>query len=175
MASRRRDPGSDYRAKVIGETARIARRAAKLGLPAPLGDPTSGLFVVFDPPPSPPVLDALSRSLDAVDHRDARVTWTSSSLLLEELLSAEPHALLAVGDRAASNIDGLDYPLARAAFSAATPGMWFSWTRGTAGLLLPDLAHALEEEEAKRRFWRAFLALRELPPVEVSAGRGTGG
>jgi hypothetical protein len=100
---------------------------------------------------------------------EAYVTWIHSDLL-EEILSLEPGALVAVGPAAARAIDSLDYPLARMAFSEVPEGSWFAWTKGASGLRLPALAPALEDEDAKRHFWRAFLALRALAPEEA-AGR----
>jgi hypothetical protein len=113
---------------------------------------------------SPALLDALGRSLESVGLPDAYVTASPADLLLAELLSCEPAALVAVGPEAARRVDGLGYPLVLSPFSEAPEGAWFPWTRGTSGLLLPSLAEALEDEEAKRGFWRAFLALRGLRP-----------
>lgn len=121
-------------------------------------------MIVVDSPAGPRVVDALRRSLDSVGLPEAYVLWTSTGLLMEAFLSAEPSVLAAVGPEAAREIDSLDYPLARRPFSEATEGEWFSWTAGAAGLRLPPLAPALDDERAKRRFWRAFLALRELAP-----------
>jgi hypothetical protein len=50
------------------------------------------------------------------------------------------------------------------AFSEAPEGAWFAWTKGTRGLRLPALGEALDDVDAKRRFWTAFLALRTLVP-----------
>ncbi len=71
---------------------------------------------------------------------------------------------MAVGADAARDIDASGYPLVRQPFSEAEPGAWFSWTKGIADLLLPSLASALEDESAKRRFWRAFLTLKTPAP-----------
>jgi hypothetical protein len=106
------------------------------------------------------VTNALYRSLAVVKLDGAYVTWSSPSLL-EEILSLEPSALVAIGS-AARMIDASGYPLARTGFSEAPEGSWFAWTRGTFGLRLPALAPALDNADAKRRFWRAFLALRAL-------------
>ena len=130
------------------------------GYPAPLGDPASGLVLVVEGPVGPRTLEALTLSLRAVGLPEAYVTYASTGLLAEELLAAEPRALAAVGAGAAADIDATDYPLARGSFSEAEPGVWFAWTKGTAGLLLPSLAPALDDEAAKRRFWRSFLALK---------------
>lgn len=156
---------SDYRAKVSDETVRLARHLRNSGQPEPLGDPASGVVLVVETPIGPRVLDALGRSLDAVGLPEAYVTWAApgaGDLLLEQLLSTEPDALVALGPGAAREIDALRHPLALRAFSEAPPGAWFAWTRGTRGLSLPPLAPALDDEAAKRRFWRAFLSLKAL-------------
>jgi len=152
----------EHRAKTAEETARIARRLKKAGHPAPLGDPASGVMLVVESPAGPRVVDALRRSLDSVGLDHAYVFWSSTGLLLEALLVAEPSVLAAVSPEAAREIDALGHPLARRPFLEAAEGEWFSWTAGAAGLRLPPLAPALDDEAAKRRFWRAFLALREL-------------
>ena len=158
---------SDYGAKVMHE-AGASRRPARPDLPYPSGDPLSGIVLVAEPAPSngasARLADALRRSLSAVGLDDAYVTWSPSGALREELLSLEPTILVAVGPGAARAVDDTGYALAKTRFQDATGGTWFPWTRGTTGLLLPDLAPALEDPEAKRRFWRAFLTLRDLAP-----------
>lgn len=160
-----RDAASDYRAKTAHEAARIARRLKGSVHPAPFGDPASGVVLVVEQPAGPRAVEALKRSLDFVGLPEAYVTWTYTGLLMQELLSTEPHALVAVGPGAVREIDALRHPLARASFAEAPEGTWFSWTRGTAGLRLPALAPALEDDAAKRRFWRAFVVLRDLAPA----------
>jgi hypothetical protein len=108
------------------------------------------------------MVDALRRSLVAVKLERAYVTWPHP-YLLEEMLSLEPTALVAVG-AAARTIDSLNYPLAKTQFSEATEGSWFAWTESASGLRLPALVPALSDAGAKRRFWRAFLAIRALAP-----------
>ena len=122
-------------------------------------------MLVVEQPVGPRILQALERSLDAVGLAEAYVTYASTGTLAEEILATEPHALMAVGPEAAREIDALDHPLAQNSFSEAETGVWFTWTKGTAGLALPPLAPALDDEAAKRRFWRAFLALRDLAPA----------
>ncbi len=134
------------------------------GHPAPLGDPSSGVVLVIEQPVGPRILQALARSLKTVGLPEIYVTYTSTGLLAEEILAAEPHALVAVGPGAAREIDELGHPLAQTPFSGAERGAWFTWTKGTAGLSLPALAPALDDDAAKRRFWRAFQALRDLAP-----------
>jgi hypothetical protein len=160
-----RDAGSDYRAKVAHEISHLSRLMKEAGHPAPLGDPTSGAVLVVEQPVGPRVLQALERSLKTVDLPEAYVTYASTGLLAREILAAEPHALVAVGPGAAREIDALGHPLARRPFSEAERGVWFAWTKGTVGLSLPALIPALDDEGAKRRFWRAFLALRDLAPA----------
>ena len=159
-----RDAASDYRDKVAHEISQLSKLMKRAGHPAPLGDPASGVVLVVEQPVGPRVLQAVERSLESVELPDAYVTYASTGLLAREILAAEPHALVAVGPGAASEIDALGYPLVRRTFSEAESGVWFAWTKGTAGLSLPALVPALDDEEAKRRFWRAFLALRDLTP-----------
>jgi hypothetical protein len=119
-------------------------------------------MLVVEQPVGPRLLRALERSLRAVDLPDAYVTYASTGLLAQEILAAEPHVLVAVGPGAAREIDALNHPLAQHSFSEAETGVWFTWTKGTVGLSVPALIPALEDDGAKRRFWRAFLALRDL-------------
>jgi hypothetical protein len=152
----------EYQAKIARELApprREARSGGAGGLPG--GEPDCGVLLVLESPHTPAVLDALRRSLDSVGHPEARVVPVESELL-EEILSAGPAVIVAVGPGAARALDGLEYPLAHARFSEAREGEWFAWSKGARGLALPALAPALEAEEAKRNFWRAFLALRAL-------------
>jgi len=160
-----RDAASDYRAKVEREISDLSRLMKKAGHPAPLGDPASGVMLLVEQPVGPRVLQALQRSLQSLQLPEAYVTYASTGLLAQEILAAEPHALVAVGPGAAEEIDALGHPLARTSFSEANTGVWFAWTKGTTGLSLPPLAPALDDDEAKLRFWRAFLALRELSPT----------
>lgn len=158
----------DYTAKIMHESGASSRPAPRPDAPYPSGDPLSGLVLVAEPAPSTAgsarLADALRRSLSAVALDAAYVTWSPAGLLLEELLSLEPTALVAIGPGAARAVDDSGYALVKTRFEDATEGVWFPWTKGTTGLLLPDLAPALEDSEAKRRFWRAFLALRDLAP-----------
>ena len=155
----------DYEAKTSHETARLARQAAHSGFPQPFGDPLSGVVLVAETATEPTVarmVDALRRSLAAVKLERIYVTWSHPDLP-EEILSLEPDALVAVGPTASRAIDSCNYPLAKMAFLEATEGSWFAWTKGTRGLRLPALAPALDNADAKRRFWAAFLALRTPP------------
>lgn len=153
----------DHRAKVSRELSpRGGKRRAGEELPA--GDPESGVLLVLEPPETPAVLDALRRSLESVGWSEARVVRADEGLI-GEILSGGPAAIVAVGPRAARALDELEYPLAHSRFSEARAGEWFVWSKGARGLSLPALAPALEDEEEKRGFWRAFLALRGLDPA----------
>ena len=158
-----RSPEEDYLKKAAQEATGIARRLKRAGHPTPLGDPIRGLMIVVEQPVGPRLLEALQRSLEVVRLPDAYVTWTSTGLLLEEILSLQPSALISVGPGAAHEIDALDYPLSRGSFSNVTYGTWFPWTSSVSGLSLPALAPALDNDEAKRAFWRAFLTIQKLP------------
>ena len=158
----RPDAAEDYWRKTEREISVLSKRIKAAGHPAPSGNPNSGVVLVVEQPVGPRVLGALQASLAAVNLPDAYVTYAATGFLKEELLAAEPHALVAVGPGAASEIDNLAHPLARTPFSEAKEGSPFAWTRGTAGLRLPSLTPALTDDTHKRRFWRCFLALRDL-------------
>ena len=154
---------SDYEGKIFHEAAYLARRSANAGQ-EPFGDPLSGVVLVVESvagAENARIVDALCRSLAAVKLDRAYVTWSRPDLL-EEILSLEPSAIVAVGPAAAHAIDSSGYPLARTKFLEVTEGSWFAWTKGTCGLRLPALAPALTDTEAKGHFWRNFLALRDL-------------
>ena len=157
-----RDAAADYREKSAYEISRLSKEMKEQGFPAPLGDPTSGIMLVLEQPVGPRPLEALKRSLYAVGLPEAYVTYESTGLLAREILATQPQVLVAIGPGAAGDIDAIDYPLVRQPFSDAQPGVWFPWTKGTAGLVLPAIAPALGDDATKRRFWRAFLSLRDL-------------
>lgn len=151
----------EYRAKVSSELSALARAMRKSGNPEPLGDPLSGTAIILSQPVGPRALDAIRRSLEAIS-LEAYVTYSGTNLLNRELLLTEPSVLAAIGPEAAAEIDSLEHPLATKPFSTATEGTPFAWKKTTAGLLLPPLAPALDDEAEKRRFWQAFLTLRTL-------------
>jgi hypothetical protein len=159
-----RDATGEYTRKTAYEVSRLSSRMKGAGHPTPLGDPTSGVVLVLGQPFGPRTLEALKLSLQAVGLREAYVTYESTGLLAQEIQATEPHVLVAIGSGAADNVDAIDYPLVRQPFSTAEPGVLFPWTKGTTGLLVPALAPVLDDDAAKRRFWRAFLALREIAP-----------
>jgi hypothetical protein len=159
---RSRDAAGDYREKTAYEISRLAKRMKEQGHPAPLGDPASGVVLVLEQPVGPRVLNAVQRSLGAVGLPEAYVTYESTGLLANEMMATEPQALVAIGPGAVRDIDDLDHPLVKQPFSDAEPAAWFPWTKGTMGLVLPAIAPALNDDATKRRFWRAFLSLRDL-------------
>jgi hypothetical protein len=152
----------DYTRKTAYEATRLKGRMKQEGHPAPLGDPTSGVVLVLEEPFGPRTIEALELSLQALRLEQAYVTYESTGLLAQQIQTTEPAVLVAIGAGAARDIDAIDYPLVRQPFSDAQPGVWFSWTKGTTGLLTPALAPALDDDAAKRRFWLAFLTLRDL-------------
>ena len=117
---------------------------------------------MLEEPFGPRTIEALELSLQALRLEQAYVTYESTGLLAQQIQTTEPAVLVAIGAGAARDIDAIDYPLVRQPFSDAQPGVWFSWTKGTTGLLTPALAPALDDDAAKRRFWLAFLTLRDL-------------
>ena len=157
-----RDAAGDYTRKTAYEVTRLSNRMKQEGHPAPLGDPTSGVVLVLEEPFGPRTIEALELSLKALSLQRAYVTYESTGLLAQQIQTTEPGVLVAIGAGAARDIDAIDYPLVRQPFSEAEPGVWFTWTKGTKGLLTPALAPALEDDAAKRRFWLAFLTLRDL-------------
>jgi hypothetical protein len=159
--SQSRDAAGDYTRKTTYEVSRLSSRMKEGGHPAPLGDPTSGVVLVLEEPFGPRTLKALELSLQALRLQQAYVTYESTGLLAHEIQTTEPIVLVAIGSGAARDIDAIDYPLVRQPFSDAEPGVWFPWTKSTKGLLTPALAPALDDDAAKRRFWQAFLTLRD--------------
>lgn len=157
-----RDAASDYREKSAYEISHLSKEMKEQGYLSPLGDPASGIMLVLEQPIGPRPLEALKRSLHAVGLPEAYVTYEATGLLAREILAVQPQVLVAIGPGAARDIDAIDYPLARQPFSGAQPGVWFPWTKGTAGLALPAIAPALGDDAAKRRFWRTFLSLKAL-------------
>ncbi len=162
MPRRPRDAAGDYREKTAYEISRVSKRIKDQSLPAPLGDPTSGVVLVVEQPVGPRALDALKRSLEAVSLPQAYVTYESTGSLAQEILATQPQVLVAIGPGATRDIDALNLPLVRKSFSEAEIGIPFPWTKGTIGIVLPAIVPALNDDTAKQSFWRAFLALRTI-------------
>ena len=87
--------------------------------------------------------------------------------LVEELAIVQPKILVVMGEDALEVVNDLDVPLSRGS-SIAEPGVLQSFTPSIDALYVPNIDEALDEESAKRAFWRAFQALgawyADLPP-----------
>jgi uracil-DNA glycosylase family 4 len=83
-----------------------------------------------------------------------------------ELDIVQPRILVVMGDRALESVNDLDYPLSRTV--EPSPGEIQAFTPACDALFTPDIDDSLDEEGAKREFWRAFRVLGtwydDLPP-----------
>jgi uracil-DNA glycosylase family 4 len=86
--------------------------------------------------------------------------------VLEELAIVQPRIVVVMGEEALAELNDLGVPLGREL--EATPGEIQKLTPACDALYVPDIDQALDDEPAKRSFWRAFRALGEwyadLPP-----------
>jgi uracil-DNA glycosylase family 4 len=86
--------------------------------------------------------------------------------VLEELAIVQPRIVVVMGDEARAELNDLGVPLGRAI--EATPGQVQQLTPMCDALYVPDIDASLDDEGAKRSFWRAFRALgdwyADLPP-----------
>jgi len=86
--------------------------------------------------------------------------------LLVELAIVQPKLLVVMGPDALAAVNDLDVPLAQPL--APDPGELQPFTPSIDGLYVPDIDDALDEEDAKRRFWSAFRVVgqwyADLPP-----------
>ena len=100
-----------------------------------------------DPPESGPDLDCLGKVATEID-------------------IVQPRILVVMGDRALEAVNNLDYPLSRTVEPAS--GEIQAFTPACDALFAPDIDDSLDEESAKRDFWRAFRVLGtwydDLPP-----------
>lgn len=96
--------------------------------------------------------------VDAADSCTARV--------LEELMIVQPRVVVVMGDAALDDVTALAMPGATAI--EARLGVIQQWTAHCEVLFTPDLDDCLDDETAKREFWRAFKGLgdwhSDLPP-----------
>lgn len=87
--------------------------------------------------------------------------------LLRELHIVQPKLVVAMGEPAVAFLNGLGFPLADELDPGAV-GVVQRLTPTIDGLVTPDIDDALDDQEAKTRFWNAFKALgpwwAELPP-----------
>jgi uracil-DNA glycosylase len=86
--------------------------------------------------------------------------------VLEELAIVAPKIVVVMGEDALEVVNDLEVPLARPL--EPRPGEIHSLTPSIDALYTPNIDEALDEEGAKRAFWRAFQALgawyADLPP-----------
>ncbi|MBX5468446.1 MAG: uracil-DNA glycosylase [Thermoleophilaceae bacterium] len=86
--------------------------------------------------------------------------------VLDELAIVQPRIVVAMGEDALEELNELRVPLSRPV--EARPGEVQRLTPTIDFLYVPNIDEALDEETAKRSFWRAFRALGEwyadLPP-----------
>jgi uracil-DNA glycosylase family 4 len=86
--------------------------------------------------------------------------------LAEEIAIVQPKILVVMGPEALSVINELDIPLRHDLQDA--PGELQRFTPSVEGLYVPTIDEALDEDEAKREFWKAFRVLgqwwTDLPP-----------
>jgi uracil-DNA glycosylase len=77
--------------------------------------------------------------------------------VLDELAVVQPRMVVVMGERALEELNGIGVPLAGEV--EATTGEVQKLTSSCDALYVPDIDEALDEEDAKRAFWRAFRAL----------------
>jgi uracil-DNA glycosylase len=86
--------------------------------------------------------------------------------VLEELAIVQPRMVVVMGEEARDELNGLSIPLAHAL--EAEPGEVQRLTPSCDAVYVPDIDRSLDEETAKREFWRAFRALgdwyEDFPP-----------
>ena len=86
--------------------------------------------------------------------------------VLDELAVVQPRIVVAMGAEALHELNGLDVPLAGEV--GADAGEIQKLTPSCDALYVPDIDASLDDERAKRAFWRAFRALgdwyADLPP-----------
>ena len=86
--------------------------------------------------------------------------------VVDELAIVQPKIVVVMGDDALGVLNDLDIPLAKPV--APEPGVVQPLTPACEALFVPNIDEALDEEAAKRGFWKAFKVLGEwyadLPP-----------
>jgi uracil-DNA glycosylase family 4 len=86
--------------------------------------------------------------------------------IVEELAIVQPKIVVVMGEEALDVLNELEIPLARRVESE--PGVLQHLTPSIEALYVPNIDEALDEEGAKRAFWRAFKVLgdwyADLPP-----------
>jgi uracil-DNA glycosylase family 4 len=79
--------------------------------------------------------------------------------VLDELAIVQPRVVVIMGEEALDELNGLGVPLAREL--EPDPGRMQRLTPSCEALYVPDIDRALDDERAKREFWRAFRSLGE--------------
>ena len=79
--------------------------------------------------------------------------------VLEELAIVQPRIVVAMGEEALGELNDLDIPLGRTV--EAKPGEVQKLTPSCDFLFVPDIDKALDDDAAKKAFWKAFRALGE--------------
>jgi uracil-DNA glycosylase len=79
--------------------------------------------------------------------------------VLDELAIVQPRVVVVMGEEALDELNGLGLPLAREI--EPDPGRMQRLTPSCEALYVPDIDRALDDERAKREFWRAFRSLGE--------------
>jgi uracil-DNA glycosylase len=86
--------------------------------------------------------------------------------LVEELAIVQPKLVVVMGEEARELLNDLRVPLAREL--DPTPGVIQRLTPSIEALVVPNIDEALDEEQAKKDFWKAFRVLgdwyADLPP-----------
>jgi uracil-DNA glycosylase family 4 len=77
--------------------------------------------------------------------------------VLEEIAIVAPRIIVVMGEEALEELNGLGVPIATTI--AAKPGELQRLTPSCDALYVPDIDRSLDEEGAKRDFWRAFKSL----------------
>lgn len=77
--------------------------------------------------------------------------------VLEEISIVAPRIIVVMGEEALEELNALGVPIA--ATIEATPGELQRMTPSCDALYVPDIDRSLDEEGAKRDFWRAFKSL----------------
>jgi uracil-DNA glycosylase family 4 len=86
--------------------------------------------------------------------------------LVEEIAIVQPKIIVVMGPEALAVVNELDVPLSREL--SPSPGELQRFTPSIEALYVPNIDEALDEEDAKREFWKAFRVLgqwwADLPP-----------
>jgi uracil-DNA glycosylase len=86
--------------------------------------------------------------------------------VMEEFAIVQPRMVVVMGDEALEELNDIGVPMGRRL--AAKPGELQRLTPSCEAIWCPDIDGSLDDEGAKREFWRAFRALgdwyADLPP-----------